>query len=296
MGVVRVNVIPVAMWFSTSNSLFPAPSEAWLQRVPKQQEDLGWGGEGGEEQMPQSCSEKQDGDEDEENFPLSLLERDFLEDPPEAELPYPTLSMGGVRQLEMPPPLCAGLELEAIKMKLWELEKAHERLKAYEEAAAVTDSILLSTDLGALFPGTPKEKMEADNRSVYVGNVDYGGTAEELESHFNSCGKINRVTILCDKFSGHPKGYAYIEFASEGSVKAAMALDESTFRGRVIKVLPKRTNRPGISSTDRGGLRGHCIGRGTLSLRASFHGGSRSRPRGRIYRGRGRFSPWYAPY
>lgn len=36
--------------------------------------------------------------------------------------------------------------------------------------------------------------------------VDYGGTAEELESHFNSCGQINRVTILCDKFSGHPKG------------------------------------------------------------------------------------------
>lgn len=38
--------------------------------------------------------------------------------------------------------------------------------------------------------------------------VDYGGTAEELESHFNSCGQINRVTILCDKFSGHPKGSA----------------------------------------------------------------------------------------
>ncbi|XP_007670866.1 embryonic polyadenylate-binding protein 2 isoform X1 [Ornithorhynchus anatinus] len=298
--VVRVDVMPLAMWFSTSNSLFPAPSEAWLQRVPKQQEDLGWGGEGGEEQMPLSCLEKQDGDEDEENFPLSLLERDFLEDSPEAELPYPTFSMGGglsgVRQREVTPTLCAGQELEAIKIKIWELEKAHERMKACEEAAVVTDSFFLSTDAGALFPGTPKEKMEADNRSVYVGNVDYGGTAEELESHFNSCGEINRVTILCDKFSGHPKGYAYIEFASESSVKAAVDLDESTFRGRIIKVLPKRTNMPGISSTDRGGLRGHCIGRGALSHRATFHGGSRSRPRGRIYRGRGRFSPWYSPY
>lgn len=36
--------------------------------------------------------------------------------------------------------------------------------------------------------------------------VDYGSTAEELESHFHSCGQVNRVTILCDKFSGHPKG------------------------------------------------------------------------------------------
>lgn len=91
--------------------------------------------------------------------------------------------------------------------------------------------------------------------------VDYGGTAEELESHFNSCGQINRVTILCDKFSGHPKGsvlragraegvqgvpgalltpfphsYAYIEFEEQSSVKAAVELDESVFRGRVIKV------------------------------------------------------------
>lgn len=77
--------------------------------------------------------------------------------------------------------------------------------------------------------------MEADARSIYVGNVsmgpyvegtvggpwaqflnlmppplfpqvDYGATAEELEAHFHGCGSVNRVTILCDKYSGHPKG------------------------------------------------------------------------------------------
>lgn len=37
--------------------------------------------------------------------------------------------------------------------------------------------------------------------------VDYGATAEELEQHFHGCGSVNRVTILCDKFTGHPKGY-----------------------------------------------------------------------------------------
>lgn len=36
--------------------------------------------------------------------------------------------------------------------------------------------------------------------------VDYGATPEEIQQHFQSCGTINRVTILCDKFSGHPKG------------------------------------------------------------------------------------------
>lgn len=37
--------------------------------------------------------------------------------------------------------------------------------------------------------------------------VDYSATAEELEQHFHGCGAVNRVTILCDKFSGHPKGF-----------------------------------------------------------------------------------------
>lgn len=40
-----------------------------------------------------------------------------------------------------------------------------------------------------------------------VPQVDYGATAEELEAHFHGCGSVNRVTILCDKFTGHPKGY-----------------------------------------------------------------------------------------
>lgn len=81
-----------------------------------------------------------------------------------------------------------------------------------------------------------EEKMEVDNRSIYVGNVDYGATAEELEQHFHGCGSINRVTILCNKFDGHPKGFAYIEFGDRDSVQTAMAMDESLFRGRQIKV------------------------------------------------------------
>uniref|UniRef100_A0A8C6CZZ4 RRM domain-containing protein n=1 Tax=Moschus moschiferus TaxID=68415 RepID=A0A8C6CZZ4_MOSMO len=142
---------------------------------------------------------------------------------------------------------------------------------------------------------SPLEKAEADHRSVYVGNVDYGGTAQELEAYFNHCREIHRVTILCDKFSGHLKGYAYIEFATESSAQAAVELDKSIFRGRVIKVLPKRTNLPGISSTDRGGLRGHPGARVGSFPHSDLQGGARFRPRGRS-RGRGRFSPWFSPY
>jgi len=78
--------------------------------------------------------------------------------------------------------------------------------------------------------------MEVDGRSVYVGNVDYSATADDLERHFHGCGSVNRVTILCDKFTGHPKGFAYIEFADKDSVQTATALDDSLFKGRQIKV------------------------------------------------------------
>lgn len=52
-----------------------------------------------------------------------------------------------------------------------------------------------------------EDKEDIDARSIFVGNVDYGATPEEIQAHFQSCGSINRVTILLDKFTGHPKGF-----------------------------------------------------------------------------------------
>jgi polyadenylate-binding protein 2 len=118
-----------------------------------------------------------------------------------------------------------------------------------------------------------EDKEVVDSRSVYVGNVDYASTPEELQAHFQSCGTINRVTIICDKFTGQPKGYAYIEFADSSHVENAMALNESLFRSRLIKVTPKRTNIPGFgfNKRARGRGRGMFRGRGGYrSRRASF--------------------------
>jgi len=48
---------------------------------------------------------------------------------------------------------------------------------------------------------------DVDSRSIFVGNVDYSVSPEEIQAHFQTCGSINRVTILLDKFTGHPKGF-----------------------------------------------------------------------------------------
>ncbi|KAL4613574.1 embryonic polyadenylate-binding protein 2 isoform X2 [Arapaima gigas] len=169
-------------------------------------------------------------------------------------------------------------ELEAIKARVLEMEEEAEKLK--EGQYGTERPLICSPPGGFFYTMTHEERIDADNRSVYVGNVDYGATADELEIHFNGCGPVNRVTILCDKFTGHPKGFAYIEFSDRDSVRTAMALDETLFRGRVIKVLPKRTNMPGISTTDRGGYRGgRSRGRGFRMFRfnSTFQGRYRCR-------------------
>ncbi|OMP83656.1 Polyadenylate-binding protein 2 [Diplodia seriata] len=129
-----------------------------------------------------------------------------------------------------------------------------------------------------------ENKEDIDARSVFVGNVDYGASPEEIQAHFQSCGSINRVTILLDKFTGHPKGYAYVEFTEPSLVGQALVLNES--------VVPKRTNLPGLArGRGRGG--GPPRGRGGWGGRGGY---GPPPPRGGYrggYRGRGR---GYSPY
>lgn len=183
-------------------------------------------------------------------------------------------------------------ELEAIKARVKEMEEEAEKIKQMQ--TEVDKQMAGSTTGLATVPLTLEEKQEIDTRSVYVGNVDYGASAEELESHFHGCGTINRVTILCNKADGHPKGFAYIEFGSKEFVETALAMNETLFRGRQIKVMSKRTNRPGLSTTNRfprGSFRGRGgrIARGAACCHTSFRGTRRVMG----YRGRANY---YAPY
>ncbi|CAL5206794.1 unnamed protein product [Lathyrus oleraceus] len=88
-------------------------------------------------------------------------------------------------------------------------------------------------------------REQADSRSVYVGNVDYGCASEIIKQHFMSCGKVIRVTIPANEF-GLPKGCAYVEFDNIDAVPKALLLNESELHGRKIKVCAKRTNIPGM--------------------------------------------------
>ncbi|KAL2919497.1 hypothetical protein HK105_201144 [Polyrhizophydium stewartii] len=163
-------------------------------------------------------------------------------------------------------------EIEAMKRRVQEMEEEAAKLK--EMQAEVEKEMTGQAAVG--------DREEADVRSIYIGNVDYSSTPEEIQAHFQSCGTINRVTILCDKWTGHPKGFAYLEFADAASVNNAMVLSDSMFKGRLIKVTPKRTNIHGFN------------GRGRRPYGGGYRGGFRAAPRGRgAYRAR---RGYYSPY
>lgn len=124
------------------------------------------------------------------------------------------------------------------------------------------------------------KQQEADSRSIYVGNVDFKSTPEQLETFFSVAGVIERITILFDKYTGLPKGYAYVEFESvEAAQKAISELDGKEFRNRELRVTTKRTNLPRMSGRGRGrgGFRG---GRGSFRSRGRGRGSFRGRGRG----------------
>jgi len=200
-------------------------------------------------------------------------------------------------------------ELEGMRARVADLE----RVQAEAEKAAASDAELkamqavigaggsegatsssgVEADPSEGVGKIPPEVMEGegeedpaavDARSIYVGNVDYSSSPEEIQQHFTSCGSINRVTILCDRFTGNPKGFAYVEFAEPAFAETALALNDSLFKGRLIKVTSKRTNIPGYN-------RGRGRGRGRGGYHGGYGGGGSHhpyhRPRGRRGRGRG---------
>ena len=133
-------------------------------------------------------------------------------------------------------------ELDDMKKRLKEME---DEAAALREMQAKVEKEMGSVQDPANASASQANKEEIDSRSVFVGNVDYSCTPEEVQQHFQSCGTVNRITIRTDKF-GQPKGYAYVEFLEVEAVQEALLLNESELHGRQLKVTAKRTNIPGM--------------------------------------------------
>jgi len=135
-----------------------------------------------------------------------------------------------------------GVDVDDMKKRLKEME---DEAAALREMQAKVESQMGSAQDPASAAASQANREEVDSRSVFVGNVDYSCTPEEVQQHFQTCGTVNRVTIRTDKY-GQPKGYAYVEFLEVEAVELALQLNESQLHGRQLKVTAKRTNVPGM--------------------------------------------------
>jgi len=73
--------------------------------------------------------------------------------------------------------------------------------------------------------------------NLYVGNLAYTVTEDELRDVFGEFGEVTSVTLIKDKFSGRSKGFGFVEMPNNSEADAAIkAINERTVSGRKVKV------------------------------------------------------------
>lgn len=94
---------------------------------------------------------------------------------------------------------------------------------------------------------------------LYVGNLSYQTTEAQLLDLFGQFGEVRRATLVTDRDTGRPRGFAFVEMANdEGAQAAIAALDGQTVDGRVLQVnvaRPREDRGPG-GGGGRGGFGG----------------------------------------
>ena len=106
-------------------------------------------------------------------------------------------------------------------------------------------------------------------KSIFVGNLAFGTTEDELRSLFETYGSVSRVSIMMDRETGRSRGFAFVEMVNdEEALSAISGTNGSSLGGRALNVneARPRPERPagGFSrsrsgaSSNKDDYRGHA--------------------------------------
>lgn len=73
-------------------------------------------------------------------------------------------------------------------------------------------------------------------KSIYVGNLTFDVTPEQIEELFSAHGQVHSVNLINDRDTGEPRGFAFVEMDDEAANKVIEIADGIEFRGRNLKV------------------------------------------------------------
>src|SRR5262249_29385287 len=96
-------------------------------------------------------------------------------------------------------------------------------------------------------------------KNLFVGNLDFHVVEDDLRHLFGRYGQVDRITLVADRDTGRPRGFAFVEMANMNDAEKAIAeLDGSQFSGRTLHVneaRPRAERSERNSGFDRGGRR-----------------------------------------
>lgn len=95
--------------------------------------------------------------------------------------------------------------------------------------------------------------------NIFVGNLSYQTTQDELQQAFGAYGNVERVNIITDRDTGQPRGFAFVEMSDAREAETAISqLNGSQLNGRAMNVNEARPKPAGGGfGGNRGGGRGN---------------------------------------
>ncbi len=93
--------------------------------------------------------------------------------------------------------------------------------------------------------------------NIYVGNLSYEATEEDLRKSFGEFGQVESVRVIKDNYSGRSKGFGFVEMPNSADAQSAIdSLDGKELKGRTLKVNKARSRSEGFRNKgNRGGGR-----------------------------------------
>ena len=71
---------------------------------------------------------------------------------------------------------------------------------------------------------------------IYVGNLSYGVTEQDLNQLFSKYGVVKQVSLIMDRETGRSKGFAFVTFETAEAAQASLQLDNNEIDGRKVRV------------------------------------------------------------